>query len=95
MNIKVMGESMSDHQIEVEVIAVNVEKTQCQRVGDRFTIGKRTPAGMCCKVFHALYPYTVALRFTEACRWEHGESAISMTCPDGHVVYRLTRVVKE
>ena len=86
---------MSNYQIDAEVIAVNEAQTQCQRVGDHFTIGKRTPAGMCCKIFHALYPYTVALRFSESCRWEHGESAITMTCPDGHVVYRLTRVIPD
>ena len=86
---------MSDYLINVEVITVDEAKTQCQHVGDRFTIGKRTPAGICCKVFHAIYPYMVALRFTEACRWEHGESSITLTCPDGHVEYRLTRVAQE
>jgi len=86
---------MVDYLVNVEVIAVDEAKTSCQRVGDRFIIGKRTPAGMCSKVFHLLYPYAAVLRFTDNCRWEHGESAITVNCPDGHVVYRLTRIIPE
>lgn len=79
---------MISNEIMVEV--VRVEQSKCQQPGDTFIIGNRTPSGMCCRAFHAIYPSVVAMRFSEACSWEE-DGHLDVTCPDGFVTYRLKR----
>jgi uncharacterized repeat protein (TIGR04076 family) len=81
---------MTEYKIRCDVVKVD-RGTACQRVGDSFTFWKRTPANMCCRAFAAVYPSALAMRFSEGMPgWDDG-GHIDVTCPDGHVVYRLTR----
>ncbi len=45
---------MPDYKLTCEVITVNEEKTKCQKLGDSFTLGARTPDGMCARAFSAI-----------------------------------------
>ena len=82
---------MANYEVKCEVIEVNSALTSCQKAGDSFVIGRRTPAGMCARAFAAVYPAALVLRFSEDCAWQKGKESLELTCPDGHVVYRLTR----
>lgn len=85
---------MSDFEVELEVIRVDNQNTKCQKEGDKFIIGKRTPPGMCCRAFHTVFSNIVALRFSNQCAWEKN-GAWDVICPDGFVTYRLKRIVKQ
>jgi uncharacterized repeat protein (TIGR04076 family) len=84
---------MSDYEIKCEVISVNSIVT-CHKVGDTFIIGNKTPAGMCCLAFAAIYPLMTGMRFSERITWERAGGYFDAACPDQHVVYRLTRIKK-
>jgi len=47
---------------------------------------------MCCRAFAAVYPSSIAMRFSEKCVWQDDEEYIDVKCPDGFVTYRLTRI---
>ena len=82
---------MPNHKIKCEVVQVKSGAT-CQKVGDCFTIWKRTPANMCCRAFTAIYPPALAMRFSDSMAWETPERHFDVMCPDQNVVYRLTRM---
>ena len=82
---------MANYKIKCEVVRVDEAKTGCQKPGDAFVIGPRTPEGMCARAFAAVYPVALAMRFTEDFAWQKRKDCLEITCPDGHVVYRLTR----
>jgi uncharacterized repeat protein (TIGR04076 family) len=82
---------MANYEIRCEVTQVDTGKTKCNKVGDVFTIGLRTPAGMCCRAFHAVYPTALAMRFSDKMKWEADDGSVCIKCPDNNVLYRLTR----
>jgi len=86
---------MPDHKIKCEVISVNEEKTKCQKPGDSFTLGGRTPDGMCARAFSVIYPVALAMRVSDSIPWQGGNEHFDVTCPDQHVTYRLSRLQKE
>jgi len=73
-------------EIEVTVVKIDEPGTQCQKIGDTFIIGKRTPSGMCCAAFQALYPRAAALAWSGP---RDENRTLDVVCPDGKVVYRL------
>jgi uncharacterized repeat protein (TIGR04076 family) len=83
---------MANYEVKCEVLEVNSALTSCQKAGDVFVLGPRTPEGMCARAFAAVYPAALAMRFTEDFAWQKGKDCLEITCPDGFVVYRLTRV---
>jgi len=85
---------MANYKLKCEVVRVDEANTSCQKPGDSFVIGPRTPAGMCSRAFATIYPAALAMRFTEEFTWEKPGDGLEVTCPDGFVVYRLTRIVR-
>jgi len=83
---------MPDYQIRCEAVTVDQARTTCQKPGDVFVIGPRTPDGMCSRAFAAVYPAALAMRFSDSIKWEAPEGHLDVTCPDGFVVYRLSRI---
>ena len=83
---------MPDYKLKCEVVSVNEEKTKCQKLGDSFTLGARTPDGMCARAFSAIYPTALAMRFTDSIPWQGRNEYFDVTCPDRQVTYRLTRI---
>lgn len=79
-------------RIRCEVVRVDNQQASCQRTGDLFIFGDRTPQDMCAKAFQAVYPVAIALQEGGTIK-ENGETVdyVDITCPDGHVTYRLSR----
>jgi len=42
--------------------------------------------------FNAIFPSAFAMRYSDKMPWEKGEGYADVTCPDGDIVVRLTRV---
>ena len=83
---------MANHKIKCEVIHIATNKFKCSQVGQSFVIGPRTPEGMCCRAFAAVYPAALAMRFSDEMPWEQGRGYIDIMCPDSDVIYRLRRI---
>ncbi len=86
------------NQIKCEAIKVNSDTGICPgmaktKQGEVFIIGGRTPAspGICYQAFSAIAPMKLAMMYTDKMEWEKNEY-FDITCPHGHVTYRLSRV---
>jgi len=49
--------------------------------------------GMCGRAFAAIHPMAFAMRWSEKMDWEKLDY-VDVSCPDGFVTYRLSRVRK-
>jgi uncharacterized repeat protein (TIGR04076 family) len=89
---------MANYKIRCEVVKVNTETGCCPgsakcKIGEVYNIGPRTPEpGMCGRAFHSIHPMALAMRFTDSMFWEKPDGNVEVTCPDGFVVYRLSRI---
>lgn len=90
---------MLNFTIKCEAVKVATATGTCPgsakcKIGETYILGPRTPEpqGMCGRAFHAIHPMSFAMRFTEKLRWEKADGYVDVTCPDGYVVYRLSRV---
>lgn len=63
------------------------------KVGDRFVIGDKTPAGMCSWAFYSLFPFAGVLQYGGAFPWEKDSNKTTVACPDpdNPVVFELRR----
>jgi uncharacterized repeat protein (TIGR04076 family) len=86
---------MADYQIKCEVVKVNTENTKCQKMGDTFILGSRTPGGMCARAYNVIYSHALAMRFSEQMSWESPDGTLDIRCPDADVIYRLSRIPTE
>ncbi len=92
---------MANYKIRCEVIGITENRTKCPgsaqtRNDEVFIIGPRTPQtpGMCGRAFSAIHPMALAMRFSEKMFWENEQGMVEVTCPDGYVRYRLSRIVE-
>lgn len=83
---------MANYKIRCEVIDILKNAFSCTKKGQVFIFGPRTPDGMCAKAFTAIYPQALAMRFSEKMAWEDENGFIEITCPDGDIVYKLSRI---
>ena len=80
-----------------EVIAeVISQKGTCaagHRVGDKFIIGQKTPAGLCSWAFSSLFPFAEVLEFGGSFPWEKDPNKATVACPDPEnpVVFEVRR----
>ena len=80
-----------------ELIAVVIsQKGACaagHKVGDKFIIGQKTPAGLCSWAFNALFPFAEVLEFGGALPWEKDPNKATVACPDPEnpVVFEVRR----
>jgi hypothetical protein len=86
------------NEIKCEAIKVNSDTGICPgmaktKLGEVFIIGARTPAtpGICCQAFSSLASMKLAMMYTDKMSWEKNDH-FDVTCPHGHVTYRLSRV---
>jgi uncharacterized repeat protein (TIGR04076 family) len=91
---------MPTYKIRCEVINIAGDKITCpgatrMKAGNAFVIGIMTPNAMCARSYAAVFPVALAMRHSEQTPWERGRGYIDVTCPDGHVVWRLTRIKTE
>ncbi len=90
---------MIDNNVKCEVLSVKNNADCCpgstkMRKGESFVIGSKTPEGICCRAFHAVFPVAFAMRFSDSLGWEKEDGSIEITCPDAFVVYKLSRIKK-
>lgn len=88
---------MAVHKISCEVMSIAGDKEKCigaakMKKGEKFIFEARTPEGMCVRAFNAIFPSAFAMRYSDKMPWEKGECYADVTCPDGDIVVRLTRV---
>ena len=85
------------YKIRCEVMSIAGDKEKCigaakMQKGEKFIFEARTPDGMCVRAFNAVFPSAFAMRYSDKMPWEKGEGYADVTCPDGDIVVRLTRV---
>jgi uncharacterized repeat protein (TIGR04076 family) len=85
------------YKIKCEVISIAGDKEKCigaakMRKGENFVFEARTPEGMCVRAFNAIFPSAFAMRYSDKMPWEKGEGYVEVTCPDGDIVIRLSRI---
>ena len=63
------------------------------KAGDNFTIGQKTPPGLCSWAFNSLFPFAEALQFGGSFPWEKDPDKATVACPDPEnpVVWELRR----
>jgi uncharacterized repeat protein (TIGR04076 family) len=88
---------MAPYKIKCEVISIAGDKETCigaakMKKGEEFVFEARTPAGMCGRAFNAIFPSAFAMRYSEKMPWEKGDGYVNVTCPDGIIVVRLSRI---
>ncbi|NYT02418.1 MAG: TIGR04076 family protein [Methanosarcinales archaeon] len=90
---------MAVYNIRCEVMSIAGDKEQCigaarMKKGEVFIFEARTPEtrGMCVRAFNAIFPSAFAMRFSEKMPWEKGDGYVDVTCPDGDIVIRLSRI---
>ncbi|KYK33249.1 MAG: TIGR04076 family protein [Theionarchaea archaeon] len=84
--------------IHVRVIKI-LEGGTCPfglKVGDTFTIGEKTPPGICHWAYLVIFPFATALRFGGRIPWEE-EGVCTVCCPDPNnpVVFEIRRIDNE
>ena len=86
-----MKESMPD--IIAEVISQKGTCAAGHRVGDKFIIGQKTPAGLCSWALSSLFPFAEVLQFGGSFPWEKDPNKATVACPDPEnpVVFELRR----
>ena len=88
---------MAVHKIRCEVMSIAGDKEKCigaakMKKGEKFIFEARTPEGMCVRAFNAIFPSAFAMRYSDKMPWEKEGGYAHVTCPDGDIVVRLTRV---
>jgi len=91
---------MADYTIKCKAVKISTESGICPgsakcRMGETYILTARTPepAGMCGRAFAAIHPMAFAMRWSEVMDWEKLDY-VDVTCPDGFVTYRLSRIKK-
>jgi uncharacterized repeat protein (TIGR04076 family) len=76
------------YDIKCEVI----ENEFCPYVEKEYVIGRLTPNGMCAASFSAIWPFANAMPRSEKTAFENPNGEVTITCPDGWVQFRLSRI---
>lgn len=65
------------------------------RVGDEFTIGQKSPAGMYSWALYTLFPFAEVLQFGGSFPWEEDPNKAIVACPGpaNPVVFELRRAL--
>jgi uncharacterized repeat protein (TIGR04076 family) len=88
---------MTDNKIKCVAVEVRNESGICSgsakcKLNETYILTGRTPDhGMCGRAYASIHPMAFAMRWTEKMTWEKSDT-IDVLCPDGCVVYRLTRI---
>jgi uncharacterized repeat protein (TIGR04076 family) len=73
------------------------QKGTCEaghKVGDEFTIGQKTPSGICSWAYYTLFPFAEVLEFGGVFPWEADLNKATVACPDptNPVIFELRKV---
>ena len=84
------------YKVRVRVISQKGTCVAEHKVGDKWVISQKTPAGMCFSAYNAIYPNLRVLMFGGALPWETDPDVSTIACPDADnpVVFELKRLRK-
>jgi len=89
------GSDMAEmYEVSVKVISQKGTCAQEHKVGEEWVIGSKTPEGICCGAFNAMYPNARVLRFGGVFPWTTDPDVVTVACPDAKnpVVFELRRL---
>lgn len=76
------------YKVKCEVI----ENEFCPFAKEEYIITRFTPNNMCAASFAAIWPFANAMRHSAKTGFEDEKGYITVTCPDGWVQFRLSRL---
>lgn len=79
------------YRIKCEV----VENEFCIYANGEYILDRLTPSGMCAASFATIWPFANAMRHSEKTGFEDSKGYVTISCPDGWVQYRLSRIASE
>jgi len=71
-----------------------IQNEFCPHVKGEYLISRLTPAKMCAAGFAAIWPFANAMRHSEQTGFEDSEGFVTISCPDGWVHFRLSRIIE-
>ena len=80
---------------ECDIKCQVVKNNGCPIAKGEYVLGKVTPGGMCTKSYAAVATFAIAMRFSEKTPWENDRGEASVSCPDGYVKYKLSRIIPD
>jgi uncharacterized repeat protein (TIGR04076 family) len=80
-------------------IRITVKGGKCQgdihKIGQVYTVGETTPAGICTGAWGAIFPYFLTLLCGGNFSWEEEKGAATIHCPDPKgITLELRRIEK-
>ncbi|MEJ2638540.1 MAG: hypothetical protein P8010_03100 [Desulfosarcinaceae bacterium] len=72
-----------------------VENEFCPYAKGEYLFTRLTPSHMCAASFAAVWPFANAMRHSEKTGFENSQGHITLSCPDGWVQFRLSRITAE
>jgi uncharacterized repeat protein (TIGR04076 family) len=78
-----------------DIICRVVENEFCPYVCGEYIIGKLTPKGLCSASFAAIWPFAFGMRHSEKTNFEDSKGEITISCPDGWVQFKLSRIKQD
>ncbi len=80
-------------------VLITVKGGKCQgdihKIGQVFTVGETTPAGICTGAWDAIFPYVLSLHCGGNFRWEKEKGVATIHCPDPKgITLELRRIEK-
>jgi uncharacterized repeat protein (TIGR04076 family) len=80
-------------------VRISVKGGKCQggihQIGQTFTVGETTPAGMCTGAWDAIFPYFLTLLCGGNFSWEKEKGVATIHCPDPKgITLELRRIEK-
>jgi uncharacterized repeat protein (TIGR04076 family) len=85
------------YDVIVEVVSQNGHCALGHKVGDQWTIGQMTPAGIYYSAYNAIHPNVQILMFGGVFPWARDPDTTRVACPDGQnpVIFELRRVKQD
>lgn len=72
-----------------------IENEFCPYVNGKYVLGRLTPNKMCSAAFAAVWPLANAMRHSEKTGFEDPNGCVTISCPDGWVQFKLSRIVTD
>ena len=82
------------YNVEIKIISQKGKCDMGHKVGDTWTIGSKTPEGICISAFNALIPEIRVLRFGGSLPWQEDKDIATAACPDADnpIVFQIRRI---
>ncbi len=87
-----MTSSEKDMILVYDIKCEVIENEFCPHVEGEYVIGGLTPSGMCAASFVTMWPFVNAMRHSAKTVFENSHGQVTITCPDGWVQFRLSRI---